>query len=235
MTPEYNCDIQKINQYVVVLEEGLAARGEASQDTMMNVHEAYIVCKGTEFVRHAKDEYAKWEQGAAMTLWGYMESCLTKCKTLKMKGLWEEPRPEQEQSITLTAAVSSLKSKVSKYPRTKAPADTDKEAGRGPRKSDGSFAWKNTPPKSGDQKNKVVNGKTYYWCTHHKSPMWALHNPDSFPDLCPLHPKYSEMEAAFRNKSRSAGNADVDHTAGDMKLQGALAAIQDSDMEGDDE
>ena len=34
LTPEYNCDIQKVNQYVVVLEEGLAARGEASQDTM---------------------------------------------------------------------------------------------------------------------------------------------------------------------------------------------------------
>ena len=62
-----------------------------------------------------------------MTLRGYMESCLTKCKTLKMKGLWEEPSPEQEQIIALAAAVSSLKSKASKYPCTTAPVDTDKD------------------------------------------------------------------------------------------------------------
>jgi hypothetical protein len=40
LTPEYNCNIQKLNEYMVVLEEGLAARGEASQDTMMNVQSA---------------------------------------------------------------------------------------------------------------------------------------------------------------------------------------------------
>jgi hypothetical protein len=37
---EYNCNIEKINEYVVVLEEGLTAQGEVSQDTMMNVQAA---------------------------------------------------------------------------------------------------------------------------------------------------------------------------------------------------
>jgi hypothetical protein len=40
LTAEYNCNIQKLNEYVIVLEEGLAARGEASQDTIMNLHTA---------------------------------------------------------------------------------------------------------------------------------------------------------------------------------------------------
>jgi hypothetical protein len=39
---EFNCDIQKLNEHVAVLEEGLAARGESSQDTMMNVYATYI-------------------------------------------------------------------------------------------------------------------------------------------------------------------------------------------------
>jgi hypothetical protein len=30
LTPEYNCNVQKLNEYVVVLEEGLAAKTEAS-------------------------------------------------------------------------------------------------------------------------------------------------------------------------------------------------------------
>jgi hypothetical protein len=87
LIPEYNCDIQKINEYVVVLEEGLHARGETSQDTMMNINSAYKVCEDADFVRHAKDEYGKWEQGANVTLKGYMASCLMKYKTLRMKGL----------------------------------------------------------------------------------------------------------------------------------------------------
>jgi hypothetical protein len=100
LTPEYNCDIQKLNEYVIVFEEGLAAWREASQDTMMNVQAAYMACKDADFVRHAKDEYSKWEQGATMSLKEYMASALTKYKTLKMKGMWEPPpRPEQEQII----------------------------------------------------------------------------------------------------------------------------------------
>jgi hypothetical protein len=52
LEPEYNCNIEKINEYTVVLEEGLAARGELSQDTMMNVQSAYAVCKDAAFVAH---------------------------------------------------------------------------------------------------------------------------------------------------------------------------------------
>jgi hypothetical protein len=97
LTPEYNFHIRKLNEHVVVLEEGLAARGrEASQDTLMNVHAAYINCKDADFVRHAKDEYARWEQGASMTLKEYMDSAGTKYETLVMKGQWEAPSPEQE-------------------------------------------------------------------------------------------------------------------------------------------
>ena len=101
LTEEYSCDIEKINKYVIVLKEGLAARGESSQDTMMNVQAAYEVCKDAAFVRHTRDEYSKWEQGATMTLKDYMSSALTKYKTLKMKGQWEAPSPEQEQIIAL--------------------------------------------------------------------------------------------------------------------------------------
>jgi hypothetical protein len=50
LSPEYNYDIQKINEHVAVLEEGLHARGEASKDTMMNINTAYMVCKDADFI-----------------------------------------------------------------------------------------------------------------------------------------------------------------------------------------
>jgi hypothetical protein len=238
LTPEYNCDIQKINEYVVVLEEGLAARGEASQDTMMNVQAAYMVCKDADFVRHAKDEYSKWEQGAPMTLKEYMASALTKYKTLKMKGIWEAPSPEQEQIIALTAAITSLKTNSSKAKDSKS-GDQKKDhaaIGKGPRKNDGDFAWKDVAPKTGDPKKKTVKGKTYFWCTHHANPMWALHNPEAFPNLCRLHPKYHALQTVYNaGKDKVKEQGEKKPTAGSMTLEEALAAIEESDLEGEQE
>jgi hypothetical protein len=218
-----------------VLEEGLTARGESSQDTMMNVQAAYMVCKDADFVRHAKDEYARWEQGATMTLKEYMASALTKYKTLRMKGVWEAPSPEQEQIIALTAAVTSLRTKATKATTSKT-GDRKKDLaslGKGPRRNDGSFAWKDVAPKAGEPTKKTVKGKSYYWCTHHTTPLWTLHNPSAFPNLCRYHPKYNELETAWKNKSTidaTPGDKPEPH-ARDMKLADALAAIEDSDSD----
>ncbi len=89
-----------LNEYVIVLEEGLTARGESLQDTMMNVQAAYMVCKDADFVRHAKDEYARWEQGASRSLKEYMASALNKYQALRMKGVWEAARPGVSGSRT---------------------------------------------------------------------------------------------------------------------------------------
>jgi YHS domain-containing protein len=233
LTPEYNCNIRKLNEYVIVLEEGLAARGEASHDTLMNVHAAYINCKDADFVRHAKDEYARWEQGASMTLKEYMDSAGTKYETLVMKGQWEAPSPEQEQILALTAAVSSLRSKATKSGGGGASKGKDAAAlGKLARKNDGVYAWKDVAPKAGEAIKKEVKGKTYFWCTRHKQPQWSLHNPSAFPNLCKYHPNYAALETAWK---ASTGDTDVrtktnkDATAEDMKLSTALAAIQDSD------
>jgi hypothetical protein len=166
-----------------------------------------------------------------MTLKGYMGLCLTKFKALKMKGLPEALSPEQEQIIALTAAVTSLKSKSARSVKAKA-ADPKKDKvakstdGRGSRNT-GTFAWKDVAPKANDPTSKVVKGRTYYWCTHHTNPMWALHNPNAFPNMCLLNPKYTEMEAAFKAKGG-------DQTAEDITLQDALLAIEDSDLSGED-
>jgi hypothetical protein len=161
-----------MNVYVIVLEEGLAARGEASQDTMMNLHAAYIICKDADFVQHAKDEYACWDQGTNMTLKEYMASACTKYQTLIMKGLWESPSPEQEQIIALTAAVSSLKSRTGKAPGGRAVTGKQRDQvtprRSGPRKKERDYAWKDIAPKAGDPNKKQVKGKDYFWCTRYK-------------------------------------------------------------------
>ena len=236
LTDEYSCNIEKINKYVVVLEEGLAARGESSQDTMMNVQAAYKVCKDAVFVRHTRDEYSRWEQGATMTLKDFMSSALTKYKTLKMKGQWEALSPEQEQIIVLSAEMSKLRAKAAKSKhREKKDGDKKNQDGKkGPRRNEGSYAWKDVAPKSGDPKSKDVKGKTYYWCTNHEHSQWTLHNPNAFPNLCNCHPNYSTMEAAWTASGGGVSGGKKKPTAADIQLDGALAEIDESESNDED-
>jgi hypothetical protein len=148
-----------------------------------------------------------------------------------MKGLWEASSPEQEQIIALTAAVTSLKSKLARFTKTKA-VDSKKDkstksTGGGGSQNTGTFAWKDVAPKANEPTSKVVKGRTYYWCTHHRNPMWAFPNPDAFPNMSQLNPNNTEMEGAFN--AQGGGQ-----TAEDIKLQDALAAIKDSDSGGKD-
>jgi hypothetical protein len=100
------------------------------------------------------------------------------------------------------------------------------QSGKTPRKEDRSFVWKGVAPKEGEPKSKVVKRKTYHWCTHHMNPLWALYNPDAFPNMFQLNPKYDELEAAHKGRGKGS-----EPTAGDMTLQDALAAIDNSDCE----
>jgi hypothetical protein len=146
-----------------------------------------------------------------------------------MKGQWEVLSPEQEQIITLTAAFLSLKAKSnkSKEGSSKSKGAQAKKGGEskggGPRKNEGAFAWKDVAPKAGEPLTKTSKGKTYNWCTNHKCPQWALHNPNSFPNLCKFHLKYDEMKKAW--KARGGDLSSDTPTAADIQLQSALACI----------
>jgi hypothetical protein len=206
---------------------------------MMNVQAAYEVCKDAAFVRHTtRDKYSRWEQGATMSLKDYMASRLTKYKTLKMKGQWEAPSPEQEQIIALSAAVSSLHAKAGRN-TSKSDTGEDKRVTegkeKGPRKNEGASTWKDVASKSGDPKSKSFNGKMYHWCVSHNHPQWTLHNPTAFPNLCKCHPEYAKMEAAWNASGKEgAGSTESSVMADDICLDSALVKINGSDSETDD-
>jgi hypothetical protein len=103
--------------------------------------------------------------------------------------------------------------------------------GRTPRQDDQTSPCEGVVPKEGKPKSKVEKRKTYYWCMYHANPLWALHNPDSFPNLWRLSPKYAELEAAHKGGGKGSEPA----AAGDMTLQDALAAFRNSDLEAEEE
>jgi hypothetical protein len=154
-----------------------------------------------------------------------MTSALTKYKTLKMKRMWEAPSPKQEHIITLTVAVTSLKTKAGKSAKAKT-GEKKKEAtatDKGPQGNGRDFAWKRVAPKAGEPKKKVMKGKTYFWCIQHPNRMWVLHSPEAFLNLCRLHPKFTELEAAY--------NGGLYHQRLGQTPQTLQTALADSDRE----
>jgi hypothetical protein len=186
---------------------------------MMNVYTAYMACKDADFVRHTKDEYVKWEHRVTMTLKDYMASCLTKYKTLKMKGLWEAPSPEQEQIMALTAAVSSLRANANKPGKPKA-------TGKGNRK------------RHQDSRNQPRQGKAQAWRKvrlERPGPKGrrVTHQDDDGKDVILVHASPESHVGAPQPtvipKSYKKKGSLKELTAADITLQAALAGIEESD------
>ena len=73
---------------------------------------------------------------------------------------------------------------------------------------------------------KLVNGKTYYWCTGHSKPMWVVHKP-------------SECRVLMKNKLTPAQNWDSLGSCTLLQVSQALSAItegiQDDGSDNDSE
>ena len=75
-------NIEKFNQYVKVNVEGLKARGERTDDLMINLFKAYLVASDAEFVRYMKTKRDLYDNGEDISYKQLMTMVLNKCKIL---------------------------------------------------------------------------------------------------------------------------------------------------------
>ena len=92
-------------------------------------------------------------------------------------GTWKVKTPEQEQLIMLMAQLKDANAKISDLQSTPSVQPGGGPSGLGT--SSGMHGcyppWRYTC--QGNETMKLVNGKTYYWCTGHPKPMWVIHKP----------------------------------------------------------
>lgn len=143
-----------------------------------------------------------------------MYLALTKFKDRIRAKLWQAPSVEQEQIIALTAQIDSLVRK-----KKKTPDESHKKPKKRHDDDDAKFAWKKVPPKDGEPKSKIVNGKTYYHgCPHN---IRTIHKPED----CRL----SGEEASKPKKKTTVSGAQ-------LEMNRAMQALVDADdLEDDDE
>ena len=183
---EYSNNIEDFNNYVLLQLKLLSARGETTNDLMNSLLKAYKSVPDKEFVRYIKDREAATDDGREdLGAQDVMDIALNKYKLLTQHGEWMEPDPAEAKLVALTAQLELLKkNNVRLQGKLKKPfpkREKGKEKGKDPIKkkkknNDDKWAWKDVKPKDGAPTTKVVNGKTYHWCVHHKK--WTLHKSE---------------------------------------------------------
>ena len=173
-------NIELFNDYVIGQVSKLHARGEQTQDLLVNLFKGYKACKDAEFVDYIKKKEDFYEEGGQVDYQQLMDWALNKYKTRKESEQWCQKTTEEETIIALQAQVKTLISKKSdansksrgKKDQKKA---TKKGKGKGKLKPEDRPAWMKTPPKDGEKQSKTVDGKEYHWCSNHES--WTRHKP----------------------------------------------------------
>ena len=119
----------KLNQHTKEPVKGLTARGEVTNDPLVNLFKVCLSVKDKEFTRCIDTEKDQHDKGLELTEDDPMNLAADKCKLLKQLGKCEAPDKNEEKPITLQAEIKSLKKRARniKEGKTTKPATRNKE------------------------------------------------------------------------------------------------------------
>ena len=83
-----NLSIKNFNQYVKVNVDGLKARGERTNDLMINLFKAYQVSSKGEILRYVKTKIDRYNDGYNLSTNEIMSSALNKFEILMKYNKW---------------------------------------------------------------------------------------------------------------------------------------------------
>lgn len=173
-------DITKLNASVMVTLDQLTARGETTNDLLANLFKGYLSAEDETFVKYITRKQEEYDEGTNYTHTQLMTLAADKYKTLVEKGLWMAPSRQDKKIVALETQLASLRKyqpksssgngKTGKQGGQFKPGNSSKGKGGTP-KSDkpkpDKPAWMFQRPTS-IKAPKVMDGKEYYWCLHHK-------------------------------------------------------------------
>lgn len=219
--PALKSNVKQFNKYVMSQLHALEARGQRTEDLLVNLFKGYMAASDKTFRNYILKKQEEFEDGIQIQPHQLMHLALQKYSALIDKGEWNAPTEEEK---AITALQSQLKRIVDNESETN---DTKKKKGKknGKGKKSGKErpAWMSEKPKEGESQKKMVNGKQYWWCTNHK--MWCRHSTEQCE------------HKGIKNDDANPPESDKKNSRKDkkMKLARALTSvIEQSDDEEDD-
>lgn len=180
-------DVQKFTRHVKMLEQGLAARGEASTDLLVNLFTGYKAAEDDIFHKYVCDKEALHEEGKDYSSNQLMHLMLEKYKIIVSKNEWMAPTADQQKIVALESKVSTL---VKKNKTDKKVIDKNRNGGKGNPKITQKPSWlvkDQKPPADAMDQLRKWNGLDWWYCdkeTGGKCPgKWRRHKPSDCQGL----------------------------------------------------
>lgn len=107
-------NIETFNQYVKVNRDGLLARGERTDDLMINLFKAYLTASDKAFVDYMKRKKDEYDDGADIGVEQIMGLALNKYKILSDAGEWNALTAEQQQIVALSSQLNKMRGENAK-------------------------------------------------------------------------------------------------------------------------
>ena len=234
---ELNSDIPAFNSYVQELLSKLHQHGTTSEDTLTNLFRGYRAAQDANFHSFILDIERKFLYGIdQVTVTQLMSRARTAYQVEKDKGTWGALSEEQQILQAVQAEVKILKDANLRLKNNKKDGEKDKskskkkkkQKGKGEKKAhnnrDPEPKWKLTAPKQTESKQKVVEGKKYYWCPHHNDGKgkWVLHTLSE----CRNNPDNSDSKSTQHTVNAATANAQQVTAA--VQAAAAVAALNNS-------
>jgi hypothetical protein len=206
-----NGDIDLINSYFDANYLQILARGASVDDLLAKLFDGYLAIQDNMFRKYIlskQERYHDGELGAMHTHKSLMAKGSAKYVFLKVRDVWGAKSLEEERLVALIAKLMGKLKLASKLTRKRKDliGKKDKKAGKARVKYKKNTtnkhnqkqeeAWKKTPPKDGEPKEKTPKGKTYHWCEHHMA--WGIHSSKD----CHLGNAQKEENQSFKKEER---------------------------------
>lgn len=196
-------DVEKFNIKVRTLIQELKARGETSNDLLINLFKGYKAAADSKFVEYIEKREDEYEDGEVLEPEMLMTKAANKYKTLLLKDRWMAPSPHEEKVLALEAKVKTLTAKKNKATPAKGEGGKKGKDGN-KRKADGKKerekpAWMTKEPNDKNEV-KIVDDKKYYWCPNHKS--WTRHKPSECKGKGYMPNKINEKKVTKSSESK---------------------------------
>ena len=184
----------------------------------------------TRFVRQLRDDEARKDAASRAPIETIIREICAKQTRMEVDHEWNVMSEEDNIIVSLMGLVQASnghgKSKKSKSTHSSSTSDTTESDGNGSKKSRKPYVvpeWKKQPPASGGSKTKIVEDRTYHWCSKCRDGqgMWALHN------------EKTHIDNFKRNKS---GSTNTTHEPAKKAVSFSVAndnVIDSSDEDGD--
>ena len=211
--PTVGYNITKFNMYVKNLVDQLRARGEYTNDLLINLFKGYLSATDKSFTTYIEKKLEAYEEGQDMSADQLMLWARNKYDLLLDKGTWNAPTEQEEKIIALQAQVKEMAKKLSekkssqptknKSSKSSSTATDKKKKSKRIEKP----AWFTEKP--ADVTKKVTwNNREWNWCgkdTGGKCESYVIHKPSECKGLKrPTTTKQEKQNKRIKFKAHQA-------------------------------